>query len=272
MENKPKRIALIDFDSAIYSINFKYKDEDNFAIHKKVVDDWISNILTACEATHYLGFLGGKTNFRYQVAVSKEYKSNRLSAKPKFFYDLRDYVIREHKFLTLPMVEAEDGLSLFVNSCGYNKEVDSLIICHIDKDCAQIPGRHYNFMKNVFYDISQTEGDFKLFGQVLSGDSTDSIPGLRGIGPKKAEAILNKGLEAGENLIWTALKAYVDALGEYEGIVKFTETYRLVKLIEDPINAIPNFEGGWNDDFIMEPVPFIPKQVTYNFNINDFIQ
>ena len=46
-----------------------------------------------------------------------------------------------------------------------------------------------------------------FYTQVLTGDRTDNIPGLHGIGPKKAAKIL-KGLKTEHEMFDAVLKAY----------------------------------------------------------------
>ena len=60
----------------------------------------------------------------------------------------------------------------------------------IDKDLLQIPGNHYNFNKKTHRFVSDDEAHKLLMIQCLTGDRTDNIPGIKGIGPKKAEKIL----------------------------------------------------------------------------------
>ena len=61
-----------------------------------------------------------------------------------------------------------------------------------DKDLDQIPGRHYNWTTGEAYQVSAREGLTFFFQQILSGDSTDNIPGLTGTGPVKAKKMLEK--------------------------------------------------------------------------------
>ena len=67
-----------------------------------------------------------------------------------------------------------------------------MVICTIDKDLGTVPGLHFNFNSpnTGVYEISQTVADYNFLTQTLTGDSTDSYPGCRGIGPVKAERIL----------------------------------------------------------------------------------
>ena len=68
------------------------------------------------------------------------------------------------------------------------------IIVSIDKDLLQLPGRHYNFVKDLFTNVSEEQGLRTFYLQLLTGDRSDNIPGLSGVGPKTAEKLLPEGL------------------------------------------------------------------------------
>jgi len=72
------------------------------------------------------------------------------------------------------------------------EQTSNTIIASIDKDLDMVPGKHFNFVKNKHYEISNAEGRHKFWCQMLTGDKTDNIPGIHGIGPKTAEKILNE--------------------------------------------------------------------------------
>jgi DNA polymerase-1 len=85
------------------------------------------------------------------------------------------------------------------------------VICSIDKDLKCIPGTHY-FMhkgKEQLVEIGEFEAEKFFYTQLLSGDPTDSIPGIPGIGPVKAEK-LTKDLETLEDLQETVVSTYID--------------------------------------------------------------
>jgi 5'-3' exonuclease len=67
------------------------------------------------------------------------------------------------------------------------------IICSLDKDLLQVPGRHYNFVKQEFRTISPIEGRFNFYWQFIMGDKSDNIMGYDGVSrqtvPKKLEGI-----------------------------------------------------------------------------------
>ena len=49
---------------------------------------------------------------------------------------------------------------------------------------------HYNWTKQDLFVVTQDEGDLFFWTQLLTGDKTDNIPGLKGIGEVKASRIL----------------------------------------------------------------------------------
>lgn len=86
------------------------------------------------------------------------------------------------------------------------------VIGSIDKDLDQITGNHFNFVKGTSYTISPEEGRKKLYLQLLTGDSTDNIPGIPKIGPKKAAKIV-EGCTDEISYQTAVLKAYKELLG-----------------------------------------------------------
>jgi len=73
------------------------------------------------------------------------------------------------------------------------------IICSLDKDLKQIAGRHYNWRKNEFDFVDPIDGLRLFYRQCLTGDSTDGIPGVGGIGAVKSARIIND-LETEEDM------------------------------------------------------------------------
>jgi DNA polymerase-1 len=71
------------------------------------------------------------------------------------------------------------------------------VICSIDKDFKTIPGYHYNFGKDEFFEITPHQADYWHMFQTLTGDATDGYSGCPGVGPKTAEKILKSALEEG---------------------------------------------------------------------------
>jgi 5'-3' exonuclease len=79
-------------------------------------------------------------------------------------------------------------------------QTENTIICGIDKDLLQIPGRHYRWpiyrygkviRESEHLTITEEEGWRNYFTQMLTGDSSDNIIGVEGIGIKKAAKLLS---------------------------------------------------------------------------------
>lgn len=63
-------------------------------------------------------------------------------------------------------------------------------IVTVDKDLLQIPGNHYNYVKGDICYVSPVEGTRWFYKQMLQGDASDGIKGVRGIGPVGSERFL----------------------------------------------------------------------------------
>ena len=84
--------------------------------------------------------------------------------------------------------EADDVVSIW----GTEADVEgcSWVVAHVDKDIDMVPGWHYNFNKKTLYHTDADQGHYLLCKQLLTGDASDNIKGIRGIGPKTAEKLL----------------------------------------------------------------------------------
>lgn len=171
--------ALMDGD--IYAFRVACTTEnDNEAIAVYRVNEMIENTLNEVEATEYKLFLTSPDNFRKHIYP--EYKANRTATKPKHLQFLRDYLVESWQGTVAEKMEADDYL-------GINQH-ESSIICSIDKDLLQVPGKHYNFVKKEFYEVDEETGSRNFYTQLLTGDTSDNIKGIAGIGPVKAKKAL----------------------------------------------------------------------------------
>jgi DNA polymerase-1 len=140
----------------------------------------IENTLAEVEASEYKLFFTSPDNFRKHIYP--EYKANRTATKPKHLQFLRDYLVESWQGTVAEKMEADDYL-------GINQH-ESSIICSIDKDLLQVPGKHYNFVKKEFYEVDVETGSRNFYTQLLTGDTSDNIKGIAGIGPVKAKKAL----------------------------------------------------------------------------------
>ena len=171
--------ALLDGD--IYAFRVACTTEnDNEAIAVYRVNEMIENTLVEVEASEYKLFLTSPDNFRKHVYP--EYKANRTATKPKHLQFLKDYLVESWQGQVAERMEADDYL-------GINQH-ESSIICSIDKDLLQVPGKHYNIVKKEFYEVDEETGFRNFYTQLLTGDTSDNIKGIAGIGPVKAKKAL----------------------------------------------------------------------------------
>jgi len=159
-------------------------------------------------------YLSGPTNFRNGVATIKPYKGNRDAAhKPVHGPEIKAMMRREYRVHTSEDEEADD-LIAYEHYADWLRDPHSSVIATIDKDLDMVPGLHYNFVKQEAYDVTPEQGIWNFYKQVLTGDTTDNIPGLDGIGPVRAAKIL-PGVGSGEeDLFRSVLAAYEVAYGE----------------------------------------------------------
>jgi hypothetical protein len=147
-----------------------------------IADTLVRDILARYEAKAEL-FLTGIGNFRTSIATRATYKGNR-SGTPTHLKAVRKHLITSWNAEVSQGEEADDLLGIAMTTYP-----DS-VCCSVDKDLMQLPGKHFDFVKKEEVTVSRREADLNFYCQVLSGDSTDNIPGVTGIGPVKARKLL----------------------------------------------------------------------------------
>jgi DNA polymerase-1 len=252
-ESKPQCLAFIeDQEGALGVLDIGRRIEvspKEHAFHSLKV--MLQKIAARAKANSYKIYLTGGGNFRESVATIMGYKHNRKDAeKPVLYQEIRDYLVNIHKATIVEGMEADDALSIVyqrsisgepVNvSADPNHPVyrhpDECIIAAIDKDLRNIPGKHINFDKRVaendeykYIVIDEEEGRRSFWRQVLTGDSSDNILGIPGMGPKKADAILDGVTsKSEEDYFWAVYGAYKKHYGiepfEYLHYSAYTDT------------------------------------------------
>ena len=195
--------ALIDGDILVYRVAFASQEETE-AIAKARMSAFVDELVTPSDISSIEGYLTGKGNYRNEIAVTATYKGNRKDvAKPVHYQFLRDYLEKEWGFLMITGQEADDAIGIK----AYTMDDNDYIIMTIDKDLDMIKGWHYNFVKKDKYFVKEEDTMGIFYKQVLTGDRTDNIEGLKGIGPVKAERIL-KECNTEEEMYQAVLKAY----------------------------------------------------------------
>ena len=179
--------ALVDADSLYFRPCCRTQNKrDIRRLITKAINDIKENVVTN---EVYLA-VKGKGNFRQDLYPA--YKATRREIEPHIKEALNyahSFIMDKHGAVPANGMEADDLVSLWAYEC-----MDDDIpytICGIDKDLLQIPGWHYNFVKETHQFIDEDAGNYNLMLQCLVGDTSDNIPGLKGIGPVKARRILS---------------------------------------------------------------------------------
>lgn len=155
------------------------------------VDDEIERLRTKLHADHVVIALSDKTGNYFRKTLLPTYKAGRR-VKPVLLFQVRDYMHERYRTFEKPGLEGDDVLGILAT---HPKLVPGdKIVVSIDKDMKTIPGTLYNPGKDELTVVSEEEADYFHLFQTLIGDPTDNYKGCPGIGPVKAEAILNEGV------------------------------------------------------------------------------
>lgn len=166
-------------------------------------------------------YLSGVGNFRHGIATRASYKGHRSGApQPAHMRAIRKHLIYRGAIVSAGE-EADDLIGIAMSA---NKDA---ICVSIDKDLKQLPGRHYDFTKKEEATISAKEAVINFYSQVLSGDPTDAVPGLPGVGPVKARKAL-EGCRSAAECWQVALNLYTAEFGPVGGPEYALEAARLV--------------------------------------------
>lgn len=155
-------------------------DQPSHVYHS--LDQQVRAILKGAAAKDFQVYITGSGNFREKIAVTKPYKGNRADLrKPAYYDDLRARLISRWGAIEVSGAEADDLIAIQLTSNPL------AVACSIDKDLRQVPGLHYNWLKEPApVMVQQADADRWLFCQALAGDPTDNIQGIPGLGIKGA--------------------------------------------------------------------------------------
>ena len=219
------RLSIIDGDVLVYRSIWGTKDlEESKTRFKELLND----VVVSTFSTDYVMAIGGPDNFR--VDLFSDYKGNRKKAKdnrPDWFDDLKSWSADsdENTILT-DNCEADDMVRVWANQCD-EASIDRVVVS-IDKDLHCITGPHYNPRTKAIQTITPEYAEKFYWQQVLTGDSTDNIPGIWKCGPVKAKKILAEA-ETKKDYRKLVCKAYNEAYGE-EGYNHLIANGRLIHI------------------------------------------
>lgn len=186
------RTALIDADIPLYQCAAKGESDGETAeqIAMTCVEKF-SNIAFRAKCSKKRIVFSGPGNFRKDLC--DVYKRNR-GPKPEAYLEAKELLVKWHgsEVCQHPRLEADDLLGIMAT----NGLTENPIICTIDKDLLQIPGWHFNFGHHHYEGddfpryINEATASKNLFLQLLTGDSTDAIVGIKRMGPVGANRCL----------------------------------------------------------------------------------
>lgn len=237
------KIAIIDLDSVAYSAfnpnkvldengnplrennKFVYKDKTEEEIITSV-DYCMNSILTQSKATHYIGYIKGKGNFRYEI--DENYKGNRSKEEPKFWQFTKKQFIDRWKAVEVNGIEVDDAVHITYRA------LENSFIAAIDNDLMYletIPNRpHYNWRKQEWITTSKEQAEYKFWYDMLVGQSGDGIKGLKGKGEKFAKKLLVGEYTNFRQLVAEAYWKISDDLAICNA--EFDKNYGLLKILD----------------------------------------
>ncbi len=222
MENKFDW-CIIDLDPLVYRCGFAVEKRDKESgltlvepLHHAYynINSMMRRIIKLSKTEQYKGWLtsSDKSNFRFDIFPA--YKSNRKDArKPIYYAELRDYLTTKWNAQTTSGQEADDQCSIDhceLNKFGFDGTTYNSVICSFDKDFNNIPGWHFNYVKDELYYITEIEALQNFYLQILTGDNSDGIPRIKkGWLQKKAETQIRlaKDEKTLYNIVYNEMKA-----------------------------------------------------------------
>ena len=180
---------------------------------KRICNQMITPPFAEDEEITYQMYIQGSGNFREEIY--EDYKGNRNSAdKPVHMEEMVDYLKNVWGAIVVEGEETDDKVSYLQYQSYMSSTYPSTCIVTIDKDLKNTPGYNYNYDKKELIFITPEEADLNFARQLLTGDSTDNIPGLKGMGPKTAVKILPEWREDWLDIVIHHYKAKIGAKWE----------------------------------------------------------
>ena len=220
-------LALIDADIICYNVGYTTEDDPVEVAYSRV-DEFISNIILVTGATDYVGYLSdsAENNFRYKIDPS--YKANRIQPKPKWYNEIKEYLIVKHGAKIAYGMETDDMLGILQteanHKAGVLRQGYPTIIASIDKDLQQIDGYHYSWpiwrkgeivREWKVFKVTKDEGLRFFYSQLLIGDVADNIQGIDGLGEKRTAKLFD-GVPT-ENLYDIVVEKYEEQYSTSKG-------------------------------------------------------
>ena len=189
-----KRTLLIDGDIIVYRYASTVEQEVDWGDDvwslwsdakeaKQLILQYLEHLVEMTAADDFIFCFSDKDNFRKTILPS--YKSNRKGKrKPVCYKGVKSWIESEYENITMPNLEGDDVMGILATSGKYEETV----IVSEDKDMKTIPGLLWRNAE--LENISEEDADYFHLYQTLVGDSTDGYSGLKGVGDKRANVLL----------------------------------------------------------------------------------
>ena len=232
---------LIDADSLIYIIAYNHREGSDERSVKDSCDTFLADMMLMSGCDEYIGSFSSSKNFRHELYKYAEYKGKRPEKADyvKLWEPvIKEHYVNKHGFIVpgterCPVeLEADDVVVALAHLCI--EDGIKYVIASPDKDLRQVQGIFYNYAKQgedipVTTEITPVQAQFNFWFQMLTGDSTDNILAVPGLGPVKALKLLD-GIEAFQ-MKSVVLSAYCKYFGSYYGNIIFAETFNTIMLL-----------------------------------------
>lgn len=225
-------------------------------------DDLLANILNRrpkwCKPSENIELL---PSFRYYEAKTKEYKGQRKADKPYHYHNIRAYILSEFETVVSNGLEADDMLAIYLTA-----NPERYILCSLDKDLRQVPGRHYSWslgkrpstpvcevtrLGTIALDDKRklkATGLKSFFAQVLMGDQVDNIRGIEKFGPVAAYETLHP-CEDELSCFTATANQYKDHYEDWENLLRehVDLTYMIRELDSEGKPVRYKYPEGWRE-------------------------
>ena len=217
------KVAVIDGDSIAYMSGYC----DSHVNAEASVSRLISNIMLATGSDRYELYIEewrkDKKLFRRDFTSTYKVRDRPPGTVP-FLNHARAFMISKWNAQVVMHYEAEDVVLRRAKELRVNG--DDPTVCFIDKDLLQYAGKFYNYQKQMHRTLTEDEATLRLWRQVCTGDQIDTVPGIIGIGPKKAKY----AIQDPETAMLDAARLYKLKSQTYE---HFILQYNLIKLRDE---------------------------------------
>lgn len=187
-------LLLIDGDQYLFKATAAVEeeikwDEENHVLYSNVEKAWtnlqgmVKRIHERYQTTQHAVCFSTYPGFRSNIDAT--YKATRAARKPLCYAALRVRMEDTYTCIAMPALEADDVMGILATKPGKTRR----IIVSQDKDMKTIPGELWDGKDH--YNITEAEADRWHMYQTLTGDTVDEYKGCPGMGPKKAEKLLD---------------------------------------------------------------------------------